>query len=318
MTPPPLDQQPGDNLRAICVRLFGNELVAAECASLTGGRPGPQGVAVCSRVDLIPQAAYLSLGVRWLAEADTLQALADLVAQGRFPADEFRVEVLRLAKRPALRKSEIILAAANALDARPNLAAPRHRFLVVVETERLWFGEILSECAHSYQQHDAKPYRTSSSMPSRLARALVNLVAPTARSLLDPFCGTGSILLEACALGLNAFGMDCNPKMIGMTRRNLAYFGYHATATRGDSLACPFQADAIVTDLPYGRFLEMDRHALPLILQHTASLAPLAVYLSDQDISAWLRQAGYKDIQVWRVRKRAKLSRFVYLGKSQA
>lgn len=309
--------QPLAGLRAVCARLPGNALVAAECASLTGGKPGPQGVAGCQRVDLIPQAAYVSTGVRLLAEAASLEELMELVARCHPPADEFRVEFLRLAERPEVHKPAAILAAANALDAAPNLEAPRHRFIIALEEERLWFGEILSECAHSYQQHDSKPYRTSSSMPSRLARALVNLVAPGARTLLDPFCGTGSILLEACALGLAAFGMDWNPKMAGMTRHNLMHFGYTATVERGDALHCPFQADAVITDLPYGRFLEMDRESLQAVLQHAATLAPLGVYLAEEDISPWLEEAGYREVEVLRVRKRAGMSRYVHRGKAK-
>ncbi len=247
-------------------------------------------------------------------KSPTVEELARQVSLLSLEADGFRVEWLNLAQR-SLSKSTAVLALANALKARPDLDAPRHRFLIVAQAQRFWFGEILAEPQRSYEQHDAKPYRTSSSLPSRLARALVNLVVPPAQTILDPFCGTGSLLLEAQAVGAAAFGVDWNPKMVGMSRRNLAHFDYPPQVERANALECTRRADAIVTDLPYGRLLEeMDWVHLPALLLHLCELAPRAVYLAEQDLSAWLQQAGYTGVQVYQVRKRAGMSRFVHLA----
>jgi tRNA G10 N-methylase Trm11 len=301
-----------NELRAICARLAGNELVAAECQNLTGGRPDLESVAVCQAVEAIPHSAYISTGLRCLAEAETFEALIEQIRQSSFPSDRFRMEFLRLSGRPSIQPQEATLAAANATLTYPDLDTPAHRFLIVAQEHRFWFGEILTEGQHTYTQHDAKPYRTSNSLPTRLARALVNLVSPPARSILDPFCGTGSILLEARALGLTAFGMDWNPKMVSMSRRNLEHFGYTAEVVRGNALECQRSADAIVTDLPYGRSLHMDQENLLPIIQQATQLAPQAVYLAEQDISACLEEAGYQEIEVLRVRKRAGMSRYVH------
>ena len=301
-----------DELRVVCARLAGNELVAAECAALTGGRPDAEGVAVCQQLDLIPRAAFLSLGVRCLAQAHTLDALCAQVAALTIDSDRFRVEYLSLWPQNPLPKPHVVLAVADAIQAYPDLNAPQHRFLVAAQADHLWFGEILAEPARDYRGHDAKPYRTSSSLSARLARALVNLVAPPAQSILDPFCGTGSILLEAGALGLQPFGLDNNIKMVGMTRRNLAHFGYAAQVELGDARACTQSADAIVTDLPYGRLLQQDREVLRLVLHHTAGLAPQAVYLAEEDITPWLVDAGYARVACYRVRKHHTMSRYVH------
>jgi len=45
----------------------------------------------------------------------------------------------------------------------------------------------------------------------QLARALVNVADPHATSLLDPFCGSGTTLVEATRLGLDVAGIDQNP-----------------------------------------------------------------------------------------------------------
>lgn len=222
---------------------------------------------------------------------------------------------MRLGQAPQPRKTEAILAAANAIPSRPDLQHPQQRFLLVTQPGKLWFGAILTEGQHDYRLHDGKPYRTSSSLPSRLARAAVNLVIPPAHSILDPFCGIGSILLEAAALGLAAYGLDLNKKMVGMTRRNLAHFNYRGEIELGDAAACSRQADAIVTDLPYGRLLERDESRLSSILQHLISLAPQAVYIAEDNLTAILEQAGYQELRLMVVQKRHGMSRYIHWAK---
>ena len=299
---------------AICARIPNNALIAAECASLTGGVPDADGFAFCQRVETIPQAAYVRLGLRILTSGSTLSELIEAVAQADFTADDFRIEFCSLSPENLVSSQPAIFALANAIPFYPNLNHPKHRFLLVERHNGLWFGEILSECQHTYLQHDTKPYRTSTSLSSRLSRALVNLVTPQARSLLDPCCGTGSILLEAQALGLLVYGADRNQMMVGMTRENLAHFGYQAVVEHADIRSYQRAADALITDLPYGQLLSADEEIIRPILEHGRNLAPLAVYVSGYNITEWLAAAGYDVIAVYPVIKRASFARYVHLA----
>ena len=302
-----------DELRLLSARMPGNPLVAAECASLMGAEPDSDGVAVCQSLNRLAQSAYLNTGLRCLAEANTLDELVSQIAGMSFPAERFKLELLRVSAARTEREPPLVLAVADAIQANPDLNDPQHHFLVVAGKHSLWFGEILNENPHGYKLHDRKPCHMSSSLPSRLSRALVNLVYPTAQSILDPFCGTGSLLLEAQALGLIAYGVDWNRNMVAMTRCNLDHFRYTAQVEHGTALACTQSADAIVTDLPYGRFLkEMDQQVLFATLCHLVSLAPQAIYVAGEDLSAELLGAGYRQVQVFDVRKRKAMSRFVH------
>ena len=301
---------------ALCARLPGNELVAAECENLTGGVPEEDGVAVCRSVELIVRGAYVRTGLRLIARAETLEDLLQAVYGQSFPAEGFRIEHLRLAGQKLVNSREAAIRLANVIPAYPDLEAPKHRFLLIERDSGLWFGEIVVESAQSYRRHDRKPFRTSTSLPSRLARALVNLVAPPARTILDPCCGTGSILLEAQAIGLEACGVDWNSRMVGMSRRNLAHFGYPAEVIDSDFRQVTSTADAIVTDLPYGLFMHETKEDLQGIIEHAHALAPQAVFVLGEDISDWLRDAGYSRIKVFRVRKHKEFSRYVHRAKS--
>jgi tRNA G10 N-methylase Trm11 len=309
---PAIQESPKTQLAAICVRLPDNALIAAECTYLTGGRPEADGFAFCQQVEHIPQAAYIRTGLRILAHAATLDDLLIDVAQANFIANEFRIDFLSLSINNRIRTRQSIRALADAIPFYPNLKNPQHRFLLVERDNGLWFGEILTECKHTYRIHADKPYNISSSLPSRISRALVNLVVPQANSLLDPCCGTGSILLEAQSLGLKAYGGDLNKRMVGMARENLAHFGYAARIEHADARNCQQRADALVTNLPYGRFLQANKAVIRAILARGRKLAPVAVYVTEYDIQDWLTFAGYHDVNIYPVPKHDGFVRYVH------
>lgn len=302
-------------LAAICFRIPNNALVAAECNNLTGSLPNADGFALCQNLEYIPQAAYVRTGIHILAHGSTLNELLSAIIQTDFAADEFRTEFCSLSNKNRISPRKAIRALADAIPFYPNLDHPKYRFLLIERDDGLWFGEIITECEHTYKAHAAKPYNISSALPSRISRALVNLIRPEAHSLLDPCCGTGSILLEAQALGLQTYGMDQNKRMVGMARKNLAHFGYDARVEHGDARTCQQTADAVVTNLPYGRFLDANESIIRAILERGRKLAPTAIYVTEQNIREWLLAAGYHDIQVHPVTKHDGFVRYVYLAR---
>lgn len=56
----------------------------------------------------------------------------------------------------------------------------------------------------------------------QLARALINAVDPAAETLLDPFCGSGTTLIEGMRLGLSVAGIDQNPLAAWMSAVKVA------------------------------------------------------------------------------------------------
>jgi tRNA (guanine10-N2)-dimethyltransferase len=104
------------------------------------------------------------------------------------------------------------------------------------------------------------PFQRPVSLAPRLARVAANLarVRPGDR-VVDPFVGTGALLLEAALLGARVSGVDRDPQMVKGAIRNLAHFGLEAeelvVADAAEALdrldRSPF--DAVLTDPPYGR-----------------------------------------------------------------
>ncbi|MHA1130787.1 MAG: THUMP domain-containing protein [Candidatus Helarchaeota archaeon] len=89
-----------------------------------------------------------------------------------------------------------------------------------------------------------------------LARAMVNLSeANGSKTIIDPFCGSGSILIEAALLGFNIIGGDVDIKMLKGSILNLRGLNLHNCGIfRFDARnPCLNQIDCLVTDPPYGR-----------------------------------------------------------------
>jgi tRNA G10 N-methylase Trm11 len=70
-----------------------------------------------------------------------------------------------------------------------------------------------------------RPYVTSGiSLSSRLARLLVNISGVSkGQLLLDPFCGSGTILVEALLRGADCIGIDRNHGTVERAKENIAW-----------------------------------------------------------------------------------------------
>jgi tRNA (guanine10-N2)-dimethyltransferase len=90
----------------------------------------------------------------------------------------------------------------------------------------------------------------------KLTRAMINLIGlKEGQTVCDPFCGTGTTLLEAESMGIHAIGLDFDEKMYNISKENLDANGYKSKIIKADFsqlLKILDEFDGIVTDLPYG------------------------------------------------------------------
>lgn len=65
----------------------------------------------------------------------------------------------------------------------------------------------------------------------QMARALVNVLDPSATALIDPYCGSGTTLIEGLRLGLSVAGIDQNPLAVWISTTKVSTF--RLAGTRG-------------------------------------------------------------------------------------
>ena len=91
-----------------------------------------------------------------------------------------------------------------------------------------------------------RPYVTSGiSLSSRLARLLVNISGVSkGHVLLDPFCGSGTVLGEALLKGVDCIGIDRNHGSVERTKENLSWLLSEHQARRSASSYSVMTGDA--------------------------------------------------------------------------
>lgn len=101
-----------------------------------------------------------------------------------------------------------------------------------------------------------RPYFHPGSMSPKLALCMVNLAHVHENDVvLDPFCGTGGILIEAGDLNTTLIGSDIDKHMYKGTKLNLAHEGFENFKVYWEDvrkLEIEETVDAVAMDPPYG------------------------------------------------------------------
>jgi len=117
-------------------------------------------------------------------------------------------------------------------------------------------GRFIGEVDKSYRKRKAhlRPRLHPTSMHPKLARACINLLGLKKGQLLDPFCGSGGILIEAGLMGFKVSGYDIDKKQIERAKINLKHYKIREHKLKiKDALLLDKKFDGIVTDFPYGK-----------------------------------------------------------------
>jgi 23S rRNA G2445 N2-methylase RlmL len=186
------------------------------------------------------RAAY----VRRLSPAMTFRVITRVVDESRFKRTELRTAVERAirAGRPRWRTAD-----------------PADLEVWAVEYRRARFAAGLRLTDRRLRQHGGGRARERhGALRPVAAAAMVRLAGGPAGRLLDPCCGSGTIVREALAAGWDAQGSDADREAVDAARANAA----DAVIRRADALDLPHPDgafDAVVTNLPFGRQFHADQ-----------------------------------------------------------
>lgn len=143
--------------------------------------------------------------------------------------------------------------------AKVNLENPETFIRTIVLDDRILISKRLVKRSKKHF-YDIKPHKRPffypGSMSPKLARGMNNLSRiKEGSTVLDPFCGTGGILIEAGIIGAKVVGIDIDEKMVEGTKKNLKYCNikdYEVFQEDARNIKLSYKVDAIVTDPPYG------------------------------------------------------------------
>ncbi|WP_457590279.1 hypothetical protein [Geoglobus sp.] len=140
--------------------------------------------------------------------------------------------------------------------ARISVSKPDH-VIRVYFSGRIHAGVLMHETDRKQfllRRPDLKPFFRPGAILPRIARSLVNISGIKEGVLLDPMCGTGTILVEAGLMGLEFMGVEAYRVIAKGCAVNLRYYDLPANVAIGDVRSMGLRdgsVDGIVTDFPY-------------------------------------------------------------------
>jgi tRNA (guanine10-N2)-dimethyltransferase len=210
-----------------------------------------------------------------------------------------------------------------------SLTAPDVVFRAIITEGVCAFGRLV--CPVNRTEFDEraplkKPFFLPGVLMPRIARAVVNLTHIRKGWVLDPFAGTGGILVEAGLISkdIHVVGCDIQKKMALGARKNLQFYGTNYDVIRQDSLCMGIRdnaVDAIVTDFPYGQSTPIAA-ASPADF-YRGALAEMyrvlkpgrrAVVVSKEPMEKLLTDVGFTVIETHRQRIHRSLTRQIVVG----
>lgn len=283
--------------------------------------------------DLDAKALELRLGmthsvIEVLAVCDAgIEALAEAAREIEIPSASYRIRAKRI-KHADLKADQVEREVGKWLLSRgyrADLENPEIDLKAIITEDKIILGiEIARPDRSGFENRrpHLKPFFHPGVLMPRIARSLVNIVqARPGDHLLDPFAGTGGILVEACLIGIRGLGVDVQRSLIRGATSNMS--GLNCTLVLGDARALPIHEssiDAAVLDIPYGRSALIRAKSKDELLKE--SLAELKRVLkpdkrmaivADGPIDSYLEDAGFRIIEMHRERVHRSLTRHIFI-----
>lgn len=240
----------------------------------------------------VDRTGYAHRRLEALALGHDLDEVCHQVAERGVRSEDFKVDVVKFPRRGPLHAHEAMRRLGAVIEGRPHLDDPEALFLLIADEGTLLFGRVEQTTTNDWKYRRRKPYTLSAAICPRIARACVNLVCRPGMSLIDPCCGSGTIAIEAAALGMRAVASDRSLKMAFGTRRNARHFRVPVDVVRADVRHIAGRFDALVTNLPYGIFISYEDELLDAVAARTRFLAERCVFIINRPIDGILAQAG--------------------------
>jgi len=232
-------------------------------------------VALCNRVSMVTRLAMSHSVMEYLGECQAdirsfLHLLQDLSisAPGPFLARVKKIEGTEITEQtPSLERLM-----GEAISGIVSLDHPSCEFKAIFSGDRCYIGKLLCTIDRgSFETRNPgkRVFFHPGVMMPRMARSIVNIsLAGEGDRFLDPFCGTGGVLLEAGLVGAATIGGDMDVFMVRGTRRNIPGAGLFL-ADAGNLPVKDRTVDAVATDLPYGQSSSIMAKGLESLYTHS-------------------------------------------------
>ena len=187
--------------------------------------------------------------------------------------------------------------------------------LAVTKLDGKWIFAEYERNDLEWHIHEKKPNNYSNSLGVRMAKALVNIAVgrEANKSLVDPCCGIGTVVIEAASMNINVKGYEINKQIAARARRNLEFYGYNRDLIIPmDMHKVKEKYDVAIIDLPYGLFTPITGDEQRELITSARRMADKLILVVFEDMTKIIEEAGFRIIDSCKVNK-GKFIRFVHI-----
>ncbi|RCW44327.1 TRM11 family SAM-dependent methyltransferase [Paenibacillus prosopidis] len=287
-------------------------LCELELRTLFGQKVGG-GIIISSCGLSVDRSPFIKRRIKVMLEANSLEELALKLTSIELDEKTFKVlftsgdEPFSYEERRLLERT-----AGAAIKGKADMRKPE-RLFGLTKLNGIWHFGLCEENGAIWLKHQNKPQNYSTALPTRAARAIVNIAAGQEDQgirMIDPCCGMGTVLIEAMSMGMDIEGVDLNPLAVRGARVNLAHFGYPDRVKLGDMRQLETNYDAAIVDMPYNLCSVLPEDEQLAMLESVRRLAKRAVIVTTEPIGRQLELAAWRIIDFTTLSK-ASFTRYI-------
>ncbi|WEG14788.1 RNA methyltransferase [Pullulanibacillus sp. KACC 23026] len=245
-----------------------------------------------------------------LIRAKTLGELMEELSALPALSSSFKVQLLNTNKRPYLEKIDyeerqrMEREIGQVIRGKADLNNPELLFGLLYDTKEWIFGSYL-ENKKQWLLHQRKPHHYSTALNTRVARAVVNIAlpCPIGKTLIDPCCGMGTVLIEALSMGIAIEGSDRNPLVMKGARENIIHFGYSGQVLLRDMHDIQDHFDSAIIDMPYNLCSVISDDEKLRMMRSARRMTDRLVIITVEPLETLINQAGFQMIDRCEVSK---------------
>ncbi len=170
------------------------------------------------------------------------------------------------------------------------LENPETVIKVYITDNKKYYGQVIEDINRGLFQkrsNEKRPFSSPISMDPVLARVLGNLSeVSSGEQILDPFCGTGGILIEAGLCGIGVKGLDIQEEMVEGAKQNLKEYGILNYDIREGDISEVNEIydvyNAVISDLPYGKASKQENEAVEKFLKFIQNFEGKTVFMYNE------------------------------------
>lgn len=255
----------------------------------------------------ISRSPFIKEGIKIIYKEESLEKIISKIKDEKLSYNEFKIIFLKIdGDIEYTERMKAVNSIGFEIKGTASIHNPK-QILALSKVDNTWvLGEYMKN-HYKWHIHDEKPYSYSNGLSMRVSRALVNIAIENDfhKSIIDPCCGIGTVVIEGLSMNLNIIGYEIN-KLIGSNaKKNLNYLGYKDVITIGNMHEIQDKFDISIVDIPYGVFSPTTLEEQRDIIKTARKISRKMVIVTFDDMEEVITELGFKIIDKCTVTKGA-------------